>query len=346
MRDYRDLALVNGGGNPKLARDVARQLGVDLVPIEIGAHRDGEPNIGKVGNFRGKQVIILTSWQQPDRNFITTAIQADIARRAAPKRITSIVTYHGYSRQDRRDQPRTSITVEIPIEIVAKRLDEIYHFDLHSEVPVPVYEVAGEHKIVVDHLYSRSVKLDYLDTQDLSKAMVMSMDLGGGSRARSIYSKLREMGHPLHFGIADKWGTSSKPGSFEHILTMGTHSFDGLDIYGIDDQASTATTAHEVSSKIRELGARSFTLFITHPVFPDEEACQKIADAPIDRVVVTDSVPISDMLRQYLGPKLVEVSLAPYFSVVVDSIYRGTSISRLFFLDGYREALNELTTTS
>lgn len=342
MNSYEDLALVNGGGNPQMVFEVARTLGVELVPIEIEFHRDGEPKIGNVGNLRGKRVVIMTSWQQPDRNFIATAIQADIARRAAPKRITVINTYQAYGRQDRRDKPRTSITVEIPAELVAPRVDEIFLFDLHSEVPVPIYEVATRHKIIVDHLYSRAVKLDWLSQQDLSNAMVMSLDLGGGPRARSIFSKLREMGFPLHFGIADKWGTSSRPDSFEHILTMGTHPFEGLDVFGIDDQISTGTTADEVARKVREQGARSITLFITHPVFPDEEACQKVAGAPIDRLVVTNSVPIPDLLRQYMGDKLVEVSLVPYFAAVVDSVYRERSISRLFFLDGYREALTEL----
>ena len=345
MSTYQDLALVNGGGNSMLLIQTAQILDVDLTPIEIEKHRDGEPKIGNVGNLRGKHVIIGTAWQQPDRNFIATAIQADIARRAAPKRITGIVTYHAYSSQDRRDQPRTSITVEIPIELVAKRLDEIYHFDLHSEVPVPIYEAASDHRLVVDHLYSRSIKLDWLARQDLSNTMILSMDLGGAPRARSIFSKLREMGFPVEFGIADKWGTSSRPDSFERILTMGTCPFEGKDVIGIDDQSSTGTTADEVSRKVRELGARSFKLFITHPVFPDEAACKKIAAAPLDQLIVTDSVPISDQLRHYLGTRLVEVSLAPFMAVVVDSICHGKSISRLFNLDEYRAALAELKTT-
>ncbi len=338
--DYAHLALVNGGGNPELAREVAQHLHVDLTPIEIVHHRDGEPKIGEVGNLRRKRVVNLTSLQQPDRHFINAAIQADIARRAAPECITGIFPYFAYTRQDRRDVARTSITVEIPIEPLAKRYDEIILCDLHSEVPVPLFEAYSNNRIIVDHLYSRVIRLDWLSTQDLSQATILSNDIGAVKPVRSLCRKLQEMGHPVRFCLADKDGTASQ--GIDRVLLASDGDIENTDVFAFDDMCATGTTADLVSAAVRERNPRSYTLFFTHAVIPDDEACHKLADAAIDRIVTTNSVPISDRHREILGPKLTVVSLAPFFAAVTDASFRGGSMSRLFYLDGFRQALREL----
>lgn len=344
MRDYSDLALVDGGGNSDLTRKVARILHVDLTPIEIGRHADGEPSIGDVGDLRKKVVVDLASLQQPDRNFINVAIQADIARRAAPLGIHGIFTYMAYARQDRRDKPRTAITVKIVARMLATRFDSAYLFDVHSDVPAALFEAYSD-AIVVDPLISRVVRLDWLDKCDLSRATILSMDLGTAKPARSICRRLYDAGHRTTFCLADKNGTSSQ--GLGEILLASDGDIEGTDVYGFDDMSSTAGTAVDVSRAVKARNPRSISVFLTHGVLANEEACHNLMDAPIDRIVVTDSVPLPERYVEILRPKLEVVTLAPFFAIAVDCIYRQRSISsRLFDLAGYRSALAELQATT
>ncbi len=343
LHEYPDLALVNGGGNSGLARTIARNLGVNLTPCDIESHRDHEPRNGPAGNFRNKHAVIVTSMQQPDRNFIVPIIQADIIRRASPRRITGIFTYYPYSRQDRHDQPRSAITVKIPAKLHAKHFDEIAVFDCHSEVTPALLEAYGDHHLAVDHLYSRELRLDWLlrDEGRLENATLMAMDTGYVKPVRSACRRLRGAGHTVRYCFADKDGTSSV--GIEGVLLASDGHIEETDVYGFDDMSASGETAFMVSSAVRERHhPKSFTLFITHGVIPDAEAAHRLLDAPIDRIVVTDSVPMSEEAGRILAPKLVVESCAPLFTAYAHASYHGLSISRLFGLAGYRDALQEL----
>ncbi|MFH0828702.1 MAG: ribose-phosphate diphosphokinase [Candidatus Kerfeldbacteria bacterium] len=335
--DYGNLAVV-GCGNDQLAADIARLLGVGLTYINIGSHDDGEPKVLEVDDLRGKHVIFVASEQQPDRNYINLCAKIMIAKRAA-HRITVIITLQAYQRQDRREEPRRVVTLKIPIKLIAQSgADDVILVEPHSEVGVALYEAYND-GLRVDRLYTQAVLLDWLMTQDLTKAIITSIDLGGVKRVRAVCRSLRELGHRVEIGFADKDGTTST-GFHDEPIIMG--NFDVDVAYGLDDLVTTGTSARIICNAAKGLGAKKFVLVITHPVFANDAVCYTLAESAIDGVVTMDTVPISNRHREILGPKLTVISAAPFIAVLVDHVYRDRGLSPLFRVDGYRAALQEL----
>lgn len=333
--------IFTGNANPDLGREVARILGVPLGRARIDRHPDGEPDIEIQEDLRGEDVFLIQPTQQPDRNLIELVLMISAAQSPA-RRVVAIVPYLWGSRQDRRDRPHVPVSVIFALRSIAEAgTGHVIFLDLHSAQIDSMFEAVAP-KIGRDHVFFRAPFLDWLSKQDLTDVTVSSIDAGGAKVSESTFVRLIQMGHPVELGIGAKSGSSTE--GISHIQLMG--KYNGQRVIFKDDMVSTGKSADEAAREALRLGAKDVWLFITHPIFSrlddDEDACRRLADSPISRVITTDSIPISDEHRAMLGEKLTVVSIAPLLAMIIKHLHEERSISMFFELAGYREGLEEL----
>lgn len=334
-----DPVVITGNAHPDLARDVARLLNLNLANVVVGKHPDGEPNIQCIDDVRGRDVYILQPTGQPDRNLIELALLS-MAIRPSAARITMIIPYFGFARQDRRDKPRVPISVDLAIRILTGTgVNRIVLLDLHTPQIVGMFE-AENPNISIDHMYGRSVILEWLSQQDLANVMLSSIDSGGAKWVESYYQRLRDMGYPVEFGIGAKSGSSTE--GIAGVQLLG--KFAGRRSVFLDDMVTTASSAVTASYVALSpgLGATDVWVIAIHPVLANAEVCRRIADSPISRFITTDSLPITEEHRRILEPKLTVLSVAPLLALVVKHLHEERSLSMFFELAGYRAGLQEL----
>lgn len=327
-----------GNANPELSRKITTHLGCPLGNVFVGDFDDREARIRFEENVRGRRVYIVQPTNQPDRN--QTEIELMVrAIRSSAERITVIVPYLGYARQDRRTGREPISVVQRLSNLISSGLDGLVLHDLHSSMLTGVCE-AIDPRLRVDHTYSRPVFLDWLAQQDLTNATISSIDAGGAKMVESYWARLKKL-YPVEFAIAHKSGTSSS--GINSIKLLG--DFADRHVFFIDDMITSGKSATEGAAQAKRLGANRVTFIASHAVMANIDVARRVADSDIDEFVVTNTIAIRPEHQAILGPKLVEVGIDQFLALVIKHLHEQRSISELFELEGYQNALSELQAT-
>ncbi len=311
-----NLTLLAGKSNPELSEHVAARLGIGLGKVDVSRFNDGEIAIEIRENIRGKDVFVLQSTcAPPNRNLIEMLLLLDAVRRASAARITAVVPYLGYARQDRRVR---SIRVPISAKVVADAIasvgvNRVLTVDLHSE------QIQGFFSVPVDNIYSSPVMLEDIVEQKETKVVVVSPDIGGVMRARAFAKRLDDA--PLV--IIDK--RRPRPNETEVMNVIGDVS-DACCLV-IDDIVDTAGTVCMAAAALKRAGAKKVVSYCTHPVLSGE-AVSRINASPLDALVVTDTIPLRQDAAD--SPKIRKLSLAVLLAESVRRVSNEESISALF----------------
>lgn len=307
------MKIFTGSANPKLAEGIARNLGVELGNIQINRFPDGEIAVKVEDNIRGKDVFIIQPTCYPtNENVMELLIVIDAMRRASAARITAVMPFYGYARQDRKDQPRVPITAKLVANLlVAAGTSRLLAMDLHAQ------QIQGFFDIPVDHLNATPVIVKYLREKEYVNPVVVSPDPGGMKMAYQ-YSRL------LNSGLAIVAKQRTSPTEVESYNLVGDVK-DKTCIMA-DDLITTGGTLCAAAKLLKAAGARDIVAAVTHAVFIPQ-AFERLKNSAIREFVVTDSVP----LRMTTGTLPVRVlSVADLLAEAIRRIHNDQSVSSLF----------------
>ncbi|MDE2175746.1 MAG: ribose-phosphate pyrophosphokinase [Betaproteobacteria bacterium] len=310
-----DFILFTGNANPALAQEVAEQLGIGLGQAYIGRFSDGEVTVEIQQNVRAREVFIVQSTCAPTNdNLMELLIMVDALKRASAERITAVIPYFGYARQDRR--PR-SARVPITAKVVANMLQaagvaRVVTMDLHAD------QVQGFFDIPVDNIYASPILLSDLREKNYSDLIVVSPDIGGVVRARAL-AKLMD----CDLAIIDK--RRPKPNVSEVMNVIG--EVDGRNCIIMDDMVDTAGTLTKAAEVLKARGAKRVMAYCTHPVLSGP-AIQRLQSSAIDELVVTNTIPLRQEAREC--GKVRQLSAAPLIAQTLQRIAYGGSVLQLF----------------
>ena len=275
------LALFAGNANPALAHDVAKHLGTPLGRAYVGRFSDGEVNVELMENVRGRDVFIMQPTCPPaNDNLMELLIMVDACRRASAARITAVVPYMGYARQDRRVRgTRMSIAAKLVANMLSSAgVTRLLTIDLHAE------QISGFFDIPVDNVYASPVLLGDAWRQQYKNMIVVSPDVGGVARARALAKRLDD----ADLAIIDK--RRPRPNESKVMNIIG--EVEGKTCLLIDDMVDTAGTLCQAAQALKDEGALKVVAYITHPVLSGN-AVEKISKSALDELVVTDTIPLS-----------------------------------------------------
>ncbi len=310
------MALFSGNAHPKLAKDIARVLHVPLAKAQVGRFSDGEINVEILENIRGREAFIVQSTCPPtSENLMELLVMVDACRRASASRITAVIPYFGFARQDRR--PRAS-RVPITAKLVAKLIgvagvDRVLTVDLHAD------QIQGFFDIVVDNVYASPVLLGDAWKQKFENMVVVSPDVGGVVRARALAKRLDD----ADLVIIDK--RRSKANQSEVMNIIG--EVDGKNCVMIDDMVDTAGTMCHAAGALKKMGAATVHAYITHPVLSGP-AVSRISASELDEVVVTDTIPLNEEAQAC--SKIRQLSTAELLAETMRRICAEESVSSLY----------------
>lgn len=309
----KDFLVFSGSSNLPLAKKIVEVLGKPIGTLESKRFSDGEIWVKFGENIRGREVFLIQSTNPPAENIMELLIMIDAAKRASARRITAVIPYFGYSRQDRKDQPRVSITAKLMANLITNAgADRVVAMDLHAS------QIQGFFDIPVDHLYGSSVFLNYLS--DLSDNLaVVSPDVGGIKIARA-YAKM------LHSGLVVIDKRRPKQNYAEVMNIIG--EVEGKDILLVDDLIDTAGTFVAAAKGLKEKGANKIFGAVTHPLLSGA-AYQRINESCIDQIYVTDTINFNESASD----KIKILSAAPLFAEAIIRTFNNESISSLFNID-------------
>ena len=309
------MMVFTGNANPALAERVAERLDLDLGQATVSRFSDGEVSVEIHENVRGKDVFIVQSTCAPTNdNLMELMVFIDAIRRASATRITAVIPYFGYARQDRR--PR-SARVPISAKVVASMLtnvgvDRVLTVDLHAD------QIQGFFDIPVDNVYGSPVLLDDINDQNYDDVVVVSPDIGGVVRARAVAKQL-----DTDLAIIDKRRERANESQVMNLIG----DVEGRTCILVDDMCDTAGTLCKAAAALKEKGAKRVVSYITHPVFSGP-AIDNIANSELDEMVVTDSIPLSEAAKSC--KKIRQLSLAPMLAEAVRRVCNEESISAMF----------------
>ena len=306
----------SGSSNAPLAQRVVNELRIDLGRADIGRFSDGEVNVEIHENVRGCDAFILQSTCAPTNdNIMELVIMADAIRRASAHRVTAVIPYYGYARQDRR--PR-SARVPISAKVVADMLgsvgiDRILTVDLHAD------QIQGFFDMPVDNVYGSPVLVDHIATRDYENPIVVSPDVGGVVRARAIAKQIDD----LDLAIIDKRRPQANDSRVMNVIGDVRHKTCIL----VDDIVDTAGTLCTAAKALKEQGAIKVVSYITHPVLSGP-AVSRIAASEIDEMVVTDTIPLSDEAERC--ERIQQLSLDRLLAECIRRVSYEESLSAMF----------------
>lgn len=308
-----DFLVFAGSSNLPLATKIVNEIGISMGSLEVKRFSDGEIWVKYGENIRGREVFLIQSTNPPAENILELLIMIDAAKRASAKKITAVIPYFGYARQDRKDQPRVSITAKMMANLIAVAgADRVMTMDLHAS------QIQGFFDIPVDHLYGSSIFLNQLN--DLSDNLaVVSPDVGGIKIARA-YAKM------LHSGLIVIDKRRPKQNTAEIMNIIG--EVEGKDILLVDDLIDTAGTFVGATKALKEKGARRIFGAVTHPLLSGP-AFDRINNCELDTLFVTDTINFD----QSHSGKIKILSAAPLFAEAIIRTYNNESISSLFNID-------------
>ena len=310
------LKIFSGRSNLALAQGIVDVLGMDLGDLTIRTFADGELWVKYEENIRGQDVFIIQSTNEPADNLIELFLLLDAAVRASAQRVTAVIPYFGYGRQDRKDQPRVPISSRVMVDIITTTgADRIISMDLHST------QIQGFASIPFDHLYSRMVLMDTLKKLDFSpdNCTVLAPDVGSAAMGQSY---ARSLG--VHFALIDKRRYAPNKAEVSHLIG----DLEGKDVLIIDDMIDTAGTTVSAAQAAMDKGAKSVIAVATHGVLSDP-AIARLKEAPIKELIITDTISLK---KEKQLPKMKIVSVANVFGEAIKRIHNGESVSALFDL--------------
>ena len=312
--DRDRLKIFCGSANPALAEEICRCLELPLGKSEVTRFSDGEVCVQVLENVRGADVFVVQPTCAPvDTNLMELLLMMDAFKRASARRITPVIPYYGYSRQDRKDRPRVPISAKLVADLLTTAgANRALTMDLHAP------QIQGFFEIPVDHFFAAPVLVDYFQELKLSSLTVVAPDAGGVERARFFAKKM-----DCALAIMDKRRTEANEAEIMHVIG----DVKGRTAVVVDDMIDTAGTLVKTADALLEHGAKAVYACCTHPVLSGE-AVPRICQSKIKKVVVTNSIPISEEAR---GCGRIEVlSVAPLLARAMQSIHEETSVSTLF----------------
>lgn len=310
------MAVFSGSANPELAQTVAQHLHIPLSKADISRFSDGETAVEIKENVRGKDVFIIQPTCAPTNDHLMEVVLlADALRRSSAGRITAVIPYFGYARQDRRSR---SARVPISAKVVADMLsiggiDRVMVVDLHAD------QIQGFFDVPVDNLYGTPILLNDLKQQHYENIMVVSPDVGGVVRARAMAKSLGD----IDLAIIDKRRDRANESEVMHIIG----DVKDRDCVIVDDIVDTAGTLCKAAAALKQHGARRVVGYITHPVLSGK-AVETITNSELDEIVVTDTIPLTGQAKAC--SKIRQVSIAPMIAESLRRINNEESISAMF----------------
>lgn len=303
-----------GNANPELAEEIAKVMGTKVSEATVKRFSDGETWVEVLENVRGRDVFIIQPTCAPaNEHLMELLIMIDCMNRASADRITAVIPYYGYARQDRKVSPRTPISSKLVADLLtAAGADRVLTMDLHAG------QIQGFFSKPVDHLYAKPVLIEYLKNELKDNLVVVTPDAGGAERARS-YGKL--LGSPM--ALIDK--RRDKPNSSDVMHVIG--DVKGRRAVIIDDIIDTAGTIVKAASALVDRGATEVYACCTHPVFSGP-AISRLKESVIKEIIVTNTIPLTDAAKD-MG-KIKSLSVAKLLGEAINRIHSGDSVSSLF----------------
>lgn len=307
------IVIFSGNAHRKLAEDICKCLNVKLAKALVSRFSDGEVRVKIEENVRGKDVFLIQPTCPPvNENLIELLIMLDALRRASAYRITAVIPYFGYARQDRKDQPRVPITAKLVANILdSAGANRVLTLDLHAG------QIQGFFDIPLDHLYAINVMVDYFANLKINNLAIVSPDVGGIKMARAYAKRFK-----ANLAIVDKRRNSPDSTDVMHILG----EVEGKNVIMIDDMVATGSSLIEAAKAVKKAGAQKIFAAITHGVLA-AKAVEKINNSDIDSLVITDSIPLAESKK---SEKINIVSVASLFAEAIKRIRLEKSISVLF----------------
>jgi len=309
------IAVFTGKANPALAQEITRHLRVPLGRAHVGRFSDGEVNVELMENVRGRDVFIVQPTNPPAENLMELLMMTDACRRASAKRITAVVPYFGYGRQDRRPRAtRVSITAKLVANMIASAgVDRLLTVDLHAD------QIQGFFDIPVDNVYASPVLLGDAWKQKYKNMIVVSPDVGGVVRARALAKRLDD----ADLAIIDK--RRPRPNESKVMNIIG--EVEGKTCVLVDDMVDTAGTLCQAAQALKDEGAIKVVAYITHPVLSGA-AIERISKSVMDELVVTDTIPLSE--EGLACKRIRQLSVAGLLAETVRRINDEESVSSLY----------------
>ena len=310
-----NMILFTGNANPGLASEIAPRIGIGLGHVQVGQFSDGEVNVEIMENVRDRDVFVIQPTCAPsDRNLMELLIMIDALKRSSAGRVTAVMPYFGYARQDRRPRTaRVAITAKLVADAIAVAgADRVVAMDLHAD------QIQGFFSIPVDNIYAAPVLNSELWRQQPDNLLVVSPDVGGVVRARAM---AKQLGAEL--AIIDKRRPRTNEAKVMHIIG----AVDNHTCVLMDDMVDTAGTLSEAATALKEAGAKQVKACCTHPVLSGP-AVERIIASDLDEVVVTNTIPLSAEARDC--GKIRQISIADLLAEAIRRIASGDSVSSLF----------------
>jgi len=308
------MKIFTGNANPGLAKEICDRMNIPLGNAVVSRFSDGEINVQIMDNVRGSDVFVVQPTAAPvNRHLMELLIMIDALKRASAARITAVLPYYGYSRQDRKVQPRVPITAKLVADLITTAgANRVLTIDLHAG------QIQGFFNIPVDNLFAASVLLDYLRTKKFKNLTLVSPDAGGVERTRAFAKRLN-----ASLAIIDKRREKANVAQVMHIIG----DVKGHDCLLLDDMVDTAGTLTEGVTALKNAGAGIVAAACTHAVLSGP-AIQRINDSALDEVIVTNTIALDN--KQKESRKLTVLSVAPVLAEAMTRIHEETSLSSLF----------------
>jgi ribose-phosphate pyrophosphokinase len=306
--------IFGGSAHPELVQEICEYLGTE--PGKVRCHRfsDLETLVQIEENVRGGDVFLVQPTCSPvNDNLMELLIMIDAFKRASARRITSVIPYYGYARQDRKDRPRVPITAKLVADLLGRAgTTRVMTMDLHAS------QIQGFFDVPHDHLYASRVSVEYLRQQYFENLMIIAPDAGGVERARAYAKRLK-----ADLGIIDKRRPAANVAEIMNVIG----DVKGRTCVIVDDIVDTAGTLCNAAGVLMEKGAERVLAFATHAVLSGP-AVSRINESALERLIVTNTIPLS---KEQQSPKIKQLSVASIFGEAIKRTHEETSITSLFF---------------
>ncbi len=314
MKDDNKYLIFAGSSNLKLASDVVAHLGKSLGKCNLGVFSDGEIRFQSWENVRGADVFVVQSLTEKiNFHIMELLLMADAFKRASARRITAVIPYYAYARQDRKDRPRVPISSRLLADLLETAgFSRVLTIDLHAN------QIQGFFNVPVDNLMALPIFVSYFNKLNLKDLVIVSPDAGGVERAR-MFSK------QIHAGLAigDKRREKANVAEIMHIIG----DVKDKNVIIVDDIIDTAGTLYETIKALKKNGAKSIYALCTHGIFSGR-AIEKIENSPVEKIFVSDTIPLKNDKSKC--NKIEVLSVSKLFAEAIDSIHKETSVSKLF----------------
>ncbi len=310
----KKIKLFSGRANLTLTKKICKSLGLKLGKVSINNFADGEIKVKIKENVRGIDVFVVQPTNPPSENIFELLLIIDALKRSSAERITAVIPYYGYARQDRKDEPRVPISAKLIADLLSTAgASRVLTMDLHAE------QIQGFFDIPVDHLYATPVLIDYCKQNKMSNLVVVAPDTGRANRARGFAKRL---GDHIPIAVIDKRRPMSN--QVEVVNVIG--DVKGKNVLIFDDIIDTGNTLVVAAKSLKQLGAKQIMACATHAVL-SRDAVQKLENSYISKVIVTDTIQLAPEKQ---SKKITVLSVSKLLAEAISRIHKGESVSSLF----------------